>query len=107
AERTTCSRVAAEVELDRDLVAGTEMKASRPVEERRELGQPVALPLRRDRRQFAAHVVRERHYEPPPTGRRLVTTPTPPGRPTATKLTTTRTAITPFDPSGSLYNQRP
>ena len=54
-----------EVEVDGDLAAPAEMDAARGVEERRELGEPVAGAAGGDRGELAAELVRERQPERP------------------------------------------
>ena len=48
-----------EVEVDRDLAAAAQVHAARDVEEPRELGEPVAVRVGRDRRELVAEVLRE------------------------------------------------
>ena len=57
-----------------------QMEAPRRVEERRELGAPVALPLRRDRRELLADVLGGDHRTVPSSAsrRRLTSMPASP-----------------------------
>jgi hypothetical protein len=47
--------------VEGDLAAAAEMEAAGDVEERRELGEPVAVASRRDRRQLVPHILRTGH----------------------------------------------
>jgi hypothetical protein len=67
----------AEVEMKPPVAAASQMEAPRRVEERRELGPPVALPLRCDRRELLPDVLRGDQSETPSRARsrRLTSTP--------------------------------
>ena len=59
AERSPRDRRVSEVEMDGNLASSTEVDAAGRVKEARELGQPVALATRGDRRELAAQILRE------------------------------------------------
>src|SRR5438132_4890454 len=64
-ERTACNGRAGEIEVDVDVAASAEVDAARDVEEPGELGEAVAVRLRRDRGELFAQIVRERQPETP------------------------------------------
>ena len=68
---------AAEVEMERPVAAAAQMKAPGRVEERRELGPPVAFPLWRDCRELLTDVLGRDQSETPSSAssRRLTSTP--------------------------------
>ena len=79
-ERAPRRGAAPEVEMDRPLALPAEMQAAGGVEERRQLGQPIAAPGRRDPRELLPHVLRRDHAASPVTpssasNRRLTATP--------------------------------
>ncbi len=76
AEGTARRRPAGEVEMQRPLASSSEMEAARRVEERRQLGQPVALPSGRDPRELLSDVLGGHSSTPSSASRRRLT-PTP------------------------------
>jgi hypothetical protein len=58
-ERATCDRGAREIEMQRDLAATAQVHAACDVEEARELGETIAIRIRRDLRELVAQLVRE------------------------------------------------
>jgi hypothetical protein len=58
-ERSTGDGGVADIEVHGDLAAALEMDAPGRMEEPRELGEPVALAARRDRRELVPEVLRE------------------------------------------------
>jgi hypothetical protein len=59
AERTPGDRRIREIQVNRHLSAAAKVLAARGVEEPRQLGEPVALALRRDRRELVPEVFRQ------------------------------------------------
>ena len=76
-ERPPRRGAAPEVEMERPVAAAAQMEAPGRVEQRRELGSPVALALWRDRRELLADVLRRDQSETPSSAssRRLTSTP--------------------------------
>ena len=71
---------AAEVEMQSPVACGTKVQAAGRVEERRELREPVARALRRDRGELFAYVLRGDHRTTPSSAsnRRFTSTPASP-----------------------------
>ncbi len=76
-ERPARRGAAPEVEVQRPVAASAQVEAPGGVEQRRELGSPVALALRRDRRELLADVLRGDQSETPSSAssRRLTSMP--------------------------------
>src|SRR3979411_722698 len=58
-ERATCDGRAREIELQRELAATAQVAADGDVEEARELGETIAIRIRRDLCELVAQLVRE------------------------------------------------
>ncbi len=79
-ERAPRRGAASEIEVQRPVAGAAEVQAPGGVEQRGELGAPIALALRRDRRELLANVLGRDHSSTPSSAssRRLTSTPVAP-----------------------------
>ncbi len=79
-KRAAGGSTAAEIEMQRPAARAPKVQAPGGVEQGRELRSPVALALRRDRRELLANVLGRDQMETPSSARRrrLTSTPAPP-----------------------------